>query len=73
MSATNGHSKANVGKTVAEALVEAEKLIKASKEDGIIVRAYVSMAFGCPIDGDTDPHQVQVIATLKASCFFRGT
>jgi hydroxymethylglutaryl-CoA lyase len=65
VSSTNGHSKANVGKTIKEALVEAEKLIDASKADGITVRAYVSMAFGCPIDGNTDPQQVQVGSQLS--------
>ena len=61
VSATDGHSRANVGKTISEALVEAGKLIDAAKLDGITVRAYISMAFGCPIDGATDPQQVQDI------------
>jgi hydroxymethylglutaryl-CoA lyase len=51
VSATDGHSKANVGKTVAQAIEESNKLVRAAKEDGIFVRGYVSMAFGCPIDG----------------------
>jgi hydroxymethylglutaryl-CoA lyase len=66
ISATDGHSKANVGKTVAEAIEETTKLVKAAKADGITVRGYASMAFGCPIDGDTDPAVVQDIVAAYA-------
>jgi hydroxymethylglutaryl-CoA lyase len=66
ISATDGHSKANVGKTVAEAIEETTKLVRAAKADGITVRGYASMAFGCPIDGDTDPALVQDIVAAYA-------
>ena len=36
---------------MAQAIEESNKLVRAAKEDGIFVRGYVSMAFGCPIDG----------------------
>lgn len=58
VSATDGHSKANVNKTVAEALAESSELIRETRAAGRISRLYISMAFRCPIEGQTDPEQV---------------
>ncbi|MCH2101893.1 MAG: hydroxymethylglutaryl-CoA lyase [Planctomycetes bacterium] len=58
VSATDGHSKANVNKTVAEALEESSALIHEAREAGRFSRLYISMAFRCPIEGQTDPAQV---------------
>lgn len=68
VSATDGHSKANVNKTVAEALEESCGLIRDARAAGRVSRLYVSMAFRCPVDGRTDPAQVLEItrAVLEA-------
>lgn len=58
VSATDGHSKANVNKTVAEALAESSELIRDAKQAGRFSRLYISMAFRCPIEGRTDPARV---------------
>ncbi|MAW60239.1 MAG: hydroxymethylglutaryl-CoA lyase [Planctomycetes bacterium] len=58
VSATDAHSKANVNKTVAEALEESCGLIRDAKQQGRYSRLYISMAFRCPIEGRTDPQQV---------------
>lgn len=58
VSATDGHSKANVGKSVAEALQESCGLIAEAKQAGRFSRLYISMAFRCPIEGRIDPAQV---------------
>lgn len=58
VSATDGHSKANVGKSVAEALKESCGLIAETKQAGRFSRLYISMAFRCPIEGRIDPAQV---------------
>jgi hydroxymethylglutaryl-CoA lyase len=51
VSSTEGHSRANVGMSVAEALEENLALAREARAAGHPVRAYVSMAFGCPFDG----------------------
>jgi hydroxymethylglutaryl-CoA lyase len=58
VSATDGHSRANVGKSVAEALKESCGLIAEAKQAGRFSRLYISMAFRCPIEGRIDPAQV---------------
>lgn len=57
-SATDQHSQANVGKTVAEALAESSALIGEAQQDGLFTRLYVSMAFRSRDAGRTDPQQV---------------
>jgi len=58
VSATDGHSRANVGKSVAEALEESCGLISEAKLAGRFSRLYISMAFRCPIEGRIDPAKV---------------
>jgi hydroxymethylglutaryl-CoA lyase len=58
VSATEGHSKANVGMSIQQACTETGKLIAQALAANLQVRAYVSMAFACPIDGAADPEQV---------------
>lgn len=67
-SATDGHSLANVGMTVADAVRESSKVVQAAKAEGMAVRGYVSMAFGCPITpgGATDPAVVLDIVAAYA-------
>ncbi|KAF2479121.1 hypothetical protein BDY17DRAFT_305018 [Neohortaea acidophila] len=64
MAATETFSKKNTNCTVQESLDRFAPLIKASKEAGYPVRAYISVALGCPFEGpDVDPHRVAEIAT----------
>jgi hydroxymethylglutaryl-CoA lyase len=58
VSATEGHSKANVGMSIQRASAETGKLIAQALAAKLQVRAYISMAFVCPIDGPADPEQV---------------
>ena len=60
-SATDGHSRANVGMDVATAVVESARVVRAAVAEGVGVRGYVSMAFGCPIDGETNQQYVEDI------------
>jgi len=65
VSSTEGHSRANVGKGVADALAESCGLIADAKQAGRFSRLYISMAFRCPIEGRTDPKQVlEIVAAL---------
>lgn len=58
MSASEGHNKRNVNRTIRESLFALRKILDASKSDCCSVRSYVSTAFGCPIDGVVDPNKV---------------
>ena len=58
ISATEGHSRANLNRTVAEALVAIPVLAQRGLADGIHVRVSISTAFGCPFDGVPDIDRV---------------
>ena len=51
-SASEGHSQANVGQSQGVAFQEALTLVNQAQSGGFLIRAYVSMAFGCPFDGE---------------------
>ncbi len=66
VSASEGHSRANVGMGVEQALSSCLEMIDTARRAGLRTRAYVSMAFGCPIDGPTDPGRVLELAQAMA-------
>ncbi|KAK3711367.1 hypothetical protein LTR37_009747 [Vermiconidia calcicola] len=63
MSATETFSKTNTNCTIQESLDRFRPLMAESKKAGYPVRAYISVALGCPFEGaDVDPHRVADIA-----------
>jgi hydroxymethylglutaryl-CoA lyase len=58
ISATEGHSRANLNRTVAEALAAIPTIARRCRDDGIHIRVSVSTAFGCPFDGVPDIERV---------------
>ncbi|MBO9539861.1 hydroxymethylglutaryl-CoA lyase [bacterium] len=58
MSATETHSKKNINKSIDEALSVLSEVATAAREDGVAVRAYLSVVFGCPYEGKVDPAAV---------------
>lgn len=56
--AHEGFSRANSGMDIEKAIAVNRELCAAATEDGFPVRLYLSMAFGSPQDGDTDPQVV---------------
>jgi hydroxymethylglutaryl-CoA lyase len=58
MSVSESHSKANINKTVAEALESCREVAEAAQADGKPVRAYLSTIWGCPYEGVVDPARV---------------
>ena len=66
-SATESHSKANVNRSVADALKASCEVITLAKSEGFATKAYVSMCFGCPFEGDVDPAVVQDIVQAYAA------
>ena len=65
-SSTDSHSKANVNRTIAEALEATCAVITQARSEGFTVQAYVSMCFGCPFEGEVDPAVVQDIVQAYA-------
>jgi hydroxymethylglutaryl-CoA lyase len=54
VSASETHSTRNLNKTVAAAVHEVEQLAAVARERHLAWRGYVSVAFGCPYEGDVD-------------------
>ncbi|MDP6850694.1 MAG: hydroxymethylglutaryl-CoA lyase [Planctomycetota bacterium] len=59
VSTTDEHSLANVGMPRLEALRETCSMIRDARKEGVAIRAYVSMAFGCPLGGAVEPEVVR--------------
>ena len=63
LSATETFSQKNTNCTIAESLARFRPLMANAKAAGYPVRAYISVALGCPFEGpDVDPHRVADIA-----------
>jgi hydroxymethylglutaryl-CoA lyase len=63
MAATESFSQKNTNCSIEESLKRFAPLMAESKEAGHAVRAYISVALGCPFEGpDVDPHKVAEIA-----------
>jgi len=58
MSATETHSKKNINKTIAEALATIAEIVPLAKKDNRKVRAYLSVVFACPYEGQVNPLSV---------------
>ncbi|MFF2097761.1 hydroxymethylglutaryl-CoA lyase [Streptomyces sp. NPDC058202] len=57
-SATESFAKANLNRTLDEALAMFDPVVRRAKDDRLTVRAYVSMCFGDPWEGPVPVHQV---------------
>ncbi|TVY75835.1 3-hydroxy-3-isohexenylglutaryl-CoA/hydroxy-methylglutaryl-CoA lyase [Lachnellula suecica] len=61
--ATESFSQKNLNCSVASSLEKFEEVIRGGKEQGLRVRAYISVVLGCPFEGyDVDPGKVAEIA-----------
>jgi len=58
VSCTESHSKANVRVGMDDALVNVKQVMEHAKSGHHSVRAYASMAFGCPFEGDVSEKNV---------------
>ncbi len=52
MSATESHNRKNLNRSVLESMTELAPLAKRARIDGIAARLSISMAFGCPFEGN---------------------
>ena len=58
MSASEGHNKANINKSIAETFPVLEAVVKEAKANYLTVRGYVSTVIACPYDGPVRPAEV---------------
>ena len=62
VAATESFSRANINRSIEQSLEDARAVIAAAKPAGVHVRAYISVAFGCPYEGAVSPSQVMPVA-----------
>jgi isopropylmalate/homocitrate/citramalate synthase len=62
VAATQSFSRANINRTIDESLEDARAVIEGAEPAGARVRAYISVAFGCPYEGTVSAAQVRPVA-----------
>jgi hydroxymethylglutaryl-CoA lyase len=60
--ATDEFNRANLNRTMEEALAEAARVIGDARARGLRTRGYVSVAFGCPYAGEVTPARTAEVA-----------
>jgi len=61
--ASETFARRNINATIAESLANFRPVTAAARRDGVWVRGYISMAFGCPFEGDVPPDKVLDVAS----------
>jgi hydroxymethylglutaryl-CoA lyase len=64
--ASNGFGTRNQGQTVEESLAENAAMLKLAAEGGLFPQVTISVAFGCPFEGEIPPARVVSIARALA-------
>ena len=59
VSAADGHSRANVGRSTAEATALIPEIVAIAHDSGVSVEVIVATAWDCPFDGPTPPQRVR--------------
>lgn len=62
LSATETHNRRNTNRSIERSLEVFEELVPAARDAGMRVRAYISMVWGCPYEGQVDPKRALEIA-----------
>jgi isopropylmalate/homocitrate/citramalate synthase len=62
VAATESFSRANINRTIEQSLEDARAVIERARPEGVNVRAYISVAFGCPYEGPVVASQVRPVA-----------
>ncbi len=60
--ATESFARANINRTIDESIEDARAVLARAKPAGLWVRAYISVALGCPYEGEVRPAQVRAVA-----------
>ncbi|WP_260287178.1 hydroxymethylglutaryl-CoA lyase [Peribacillus aracenensis] len=59
--ASTKFNQKNINKTTSESLDECVPMFERAKKEGIFIRAYISMAFKCPFQGDVSLEEVKYV------------
>jgi hydroxymethylglutaryl-CoA lyase len=62
VAATESFSRANINRSIDQSLDDARLVIEGARLAGARVRAYISVAFGCPYEGQVSPLQGRAVA-----------
>jgi hydroxymethylglutaryl-CoA lyase len=62
LSASESHNRANVNRSVEESLAGLERVVALARAEGLRCEAVISVAFGCPYEGEVPPERVLAIA-----------
>ena len=66
VSAADGHSRSNVGRSTAEATAQIAEIVAIAHDSGASVEVIIATAWDCPFDGPTPPERVVEVVT--AAC-----
>src|SRR3989441_12720356 len=66
VAATEGYNEHNLNRSVRETLEEIQVIAQEARRDRIAVDASVSVAFGCPYEGEVAPERVAEVAAALA-------
>ena len=67
LSATETHNQRNVNSSVEESLAGLERTIETARTEGLRCEGVISVAFGCPYEGEVAPSRVFEIAARLAA------
>jgi len=67
VSATDGFSRANQGASVEDTMAEIESMLPEARAAGRATTVTISVAFGCPYEGEVDPGAVTRLAVRAAA------
>ncbi|SDL96543.1 hydroxymethylglutaryl-CoA lyase [Bacillus sp. OK048] len=59
--ASTAFNKKNINKSTDESLLETEKMFEIAKKHGIFTRAYISMSFSCPYQGEVSFEELDYV------------
>ena len=70
LSASEAHNRANVNRSIAESLEGLERVIGRARAEGLRCEGVISVAFGCPYEGEVPEERVLGIARrlVEAGC-----
>ena len=67
LSASETHNRKNVNRSIEESLAGLEATIARAREEGLRCEGVISVAFGCPYEGEVPPERVLAIAERLAA------
>lgn len=70
MSASQTHNQKNLNRTRQESLIGLRRVHEIAKDEGLLIRSYISTVFGCPYEGDVAP---EATADLVQALLESGT